>query len=49
MYFAHLNYTNTTYTHQLHICNVYTESEYKCLTCNQKLTESQFSLLHERN
>jgi len=25
------------------------ESECKCLTCNQKLTESQFSLLHEPN
>jgi len=25
------------------------ESECKCLTCNQKPTESQFSLLHEPN
>jgi len=28
---------------------MYSESECKCLTCNQKPTGSQFSLLHEPN
>ena len=29
--------------------NIVSESECKCLTCNQKPTGSQFSLLHEPN
>jgi len=35
----------------MHTCSFQSESESecKCLTCNQKPTESQFSLLHEPN
>ena len=40
---------NSNHTHKNVVHQSESESEYKCLTCNQKPTGSQFSLLHESN
>jgi len=55
MYITLLGFQITS-VHVIHIRLYYillhkseSESECKCLTCNQKPTKSQFSLLHEPN